>query len=60
MEAEYVEAGPPAIGGATVHTHTIGVSFTSETSFEGSYIHELNPNAGDSCTFHWTITGTKQ
>jgi hypothetical protein len=60
MEATWTEAGPPAVGFATEHTHTIDAHVTSETTFQGIHVHELDPNSGDTCTYNWTITGTKQ
>ena len=60
MTAAYTEEGPPSIGWATEHTHTIKGTFTSQTTFEGAYVHELVPNEADPCTYDWTITGAKQ
>ncbi len=60
MKAEYTEEGPPSIGWATEHTHNINVTLSSQTSFQGNYIHELVPNDAAPCTRYWNITGTKQ
>lgn len=60
MQAEFTEAGPPSIGWATEHTHTINVTFNSKTSFDGSYVHEMVPNNAEPCTYNWTITAHKQ
>jgi len=60
MTADYTEAGPPSIGWATEHTHTMDVTITSKTDLEGSYVHELVPNTAEPCTRYWNITGTKQ
>jgi len=60
MQATYTEAGPPSIGWATEHTYTLDVAVTSDSTFVGSYVHELVPNAAEPCTYNWNITGTKQ
>ena len=60
MQAVHVEEAPFSLGSAITNTHTIDVTFTSETDFEGPYVHEWVPNSGDPCTYDWVITGTKQ
>ncbi len=60
MMTEYVEEGPPSIGWATEHTHTIDVMLSSDAWFEGTYMHALVPNAAEPCTYYWSISGTKQ
>jgi hypothetical protein len=60
MTAAYVEAGPPSIGWASEHTHTLEAQLTSATTFDGTYIWEVVPNAANPCTYIWDITGTKQ
>ncbi len=59
MLAEYTEAGPPSIGWATEHAHTIDVTITTTSNFAGGYIHELVPNDGPPCTRTWNISGSR-
>ncbi|MBR56806.1 MAG: hypothetical protein CMH54_01980 [Myxococcales bacterium] len=59
MVAEYTEAGPPSIGWATEHTHTIDVTISSTLNFAGSYVHELVPNDASPCTRYWNISGSR-
>jgi hypothetical protein len=59
MQAEHIESAPFTMGSAITNTHTIDVTLTSETNFEGTYVHEWVPNNGDPCTYDWSITGSK-
>lgn len=60
MTAAYTEEGPPSIGWASEHTHTLEAQLTSATTFDGTYMWEVVPNDANPCTYIWDITGTKK
>jgi len=60
IAAPHTEEGPPSIGWASEHMHTIDATVTSATAFAGTYAWEVVHNNGDHCTHVWNITGTRQ